>query len=222
MELQGYLSLANHILLELIGNIMSKLQSLGKLLGAGEDYVEKMLAKRSPRAIPGQDISASFRPPKISDLGTHEMDVSNLKQLYQEYANQGASHADDRMKQLANIISRKEGQAERTAEAMAAAKQAPINAGPKSGFVEGATDDALGGIKALAAEKAKQALTASPAQAAEPNPMGLSPAMLARGKELEAEDKPLEEPAIDPIDFISPSGIASKATKLKALGKFIK
>lgn len=98
---------------------MPNLKGLGKLLGVGEDYVEKYLAKQVPKPVPGQDISTTFRPPKVSDLGTHEMDVSNVKQLYDEFINQGASHSDDRMKQLRNIISRKEGMANRNAQQLA-------------------------------------------------------------------------------------------------------
>lgn len=47
------------------------------------------------------------------------MDLNSLKQLEQEYLNQGASTADDRMKQLRNIISRKEGMASRNAQQLA-------------------------------------------------------------------------------------------------------
>lgn len=183
---------------------MANLKSLGKLLGVGEEYAEKALAKAKPIQVPGQDMMSAFRPPKISDLGTDKMSADELKNLYQQYTNQGAGPSDARMQQLMSIIGQKERVAGRNASQMAE-----------------------GGVATSAKAKALQTLAGgvNNAKADEPNApwANMSPEMQAHAQQLEAEDKPLEEPPVDPIDLIpNPAGMLSKASKLKALGRLIK
>lgn len=182
---------------------MANLKSLGKLLGVGEEYAEQALAKKAPKVVPGQDMMSAFRPPKVSDLGTDKMSADELKSLYNQYLGQGAGQSDARMQQLMSIIGQKERVVGRNAAQLAEAKSSTLGDAAKAKALQ-----SLAGV--------------SNAKADEPNApwANMSPEMQAHAQQLESEDKPLEEPAVDPIDFIpNPLG---KVGKLKGLSKFIK